>query len=158
MKAGELMELLSQVHPDEQVYLRIEGNGRNYHIAGVNEQLTQANGCLTISIEPNADNKQVESVRDVLERQKKAIEEALDSIDDKQYRKARRTVNKKIKKNRTKEEQLAMGFIPTGKRGRPRKMRTEQDLINEGYQNEQAPAPEKTRIVTPQGKEQTYEG
>lgn len=156
MKAGELMELLSQVHPDEQVYFRVEGNGRNYHIVGVNEELTQTNGCLTISISQNADNKQVESVRDVLERQKREIEEALSKVTPDVMLKQKRKVTKKLKKNRTREEQLAMGFIPTGKRGRPRKIRSEEDLINEGYVNEQTPAPAKEKIVTPQEQATTF--
>lgn len=143
MKVKELMSILSLCHPEEDVALYTLSE-RFMTILGLNGDQTAQRGTPVLDVDwVVVKSRPVENPRDVLLRQQEAIERAIEQIDREREaalpkKKKRKTKRKrKTKPNRTAEEQLANGTIPTGKRGRPRKIVTESDLGIESREYEE---------------------
>lgn len=132
MTVRELKTILDGYFPDENVTL-YSSSHRNLQILGINYEQTTINGCLTLDVDWSAGDKPVETVVERLERQRdeldKQIKQHISLEKGKEYRKK---LNKNTKKkNRTPEQQLLAGYIPTGKRGRPRKIIADPEKVAE---------------------------
>lgn len=128
MTIGELMDVLKDYHPADRVAIMTTSK-RHMVVTGTK----MGEGAVILLADWEVSDKPVEDVRDMLLRQRRDIEAALEKVDPEALKKQREKVTNKPKKKRTKEEQLAAGYIPTGMRGRPRKMRDEEDFLKEGY-------------------------
>lgn len=125
MKVRELQQILQDYHPDENIAL-LSLTSRYMQILGVNAEKTATDGMLVLSVDWSAKDKPVETEKEVLERQARLIQAAIDKIDEEDMRQAVGKVRRKSKERRTPAQQLLDGFIPTGgKKGRPRKIVTE---------------------------------
>lgn len=132
MKVRELQSLLSPCHPDEDLVL-YSISGRYMTILGLNAEKSAEIGFPVLDVDWTISKvRPVEDARDVLLRQQEAIERAIEMIDREAAAPKKSGVKsrkrKKGKRKRTPAEQLENGTIPTGKRGRPRKIVTEADL------------------------------
>ena len=132
MTVRELKTILDGYFPDENVTL-YSSSHRNLQILGINYEQTTINGCLTLDVDWSAGDKRLETVVERLERQRdeldKQIKQHISLEKGKEYRKK---LNKNTKKkNRTPEQQLLAGYIPTGKRGRPRKIIADPEKVAE---------------------------
>ena len=132
MTVRELMRILEANYPDENVTL-FSSSHRNMQIVGVNEEQTRLNGCLTLDVDWSANDKPVETEVERLERQRRLLDEQITRIGKENLVKAKSKARKhrKTPKNRTPEEQLLAGYIPTGKRGRPRKIVADPEKLKE---------------------------
>ena len=132
MKVRELREIIDKAYPDENVTL-YSSSHRNMQILGVNEAKTRENGCLTLDVDWSANDKPVETEVERLERQRKALDEQIAKLGRENLVKAKSKARKHTKtpKTRTAEEQLLAGYIPTGKRGRPRKIVADPEKLAE---------------------------
>lgn len=140
MTVRELQAILDRYFPDENVTL-YSSSHRNMQLLGVNDEQTRVNGCLTLDVDWSAGDKPVETELERLERQRdeldKQIKKHITAEKGKEYRKKLNKHKKKV--NRTPEEQLLAGYIPTGKRGRPRKIIADPEKVAEleGLQKEE---------------------
>jgi hypothetical protein len=132
MTVRELMRILEARYPDENVTL-YSSSHRNMQIVGVNEGQGALNGCLTLDVDWSANDKPVETEVERLERQRKALDEQIAKLGKENLVKAKSKARKHTKtpKTRTAEEQLLAGYIPTGKRGRPRKIVADPEKLAE---------------------------
>lgn len=132
MIVRELQRILDECYPDENVTL-FTSSHRNMQIVGVNHSKTVENGCLTLDVDWSASDKPVETELERLERQRAALEEQISKhiTVDKAVSYRKKVNKRKTKKNRTPEEQLLAGYIPTGKRGRPRKIIADPEKLKE---------------------------
>ena len=124
------MTILQDYHPDEEVAL-YSLTSRYMQLLGVNAEKTAADGVLVLSVDWTVNEKKpVETPKEKLERQARLIQEAIDKIDKTEMKKAVSKVRHRNKEKRTAAQQLMEGFIPTnGKKGRPRKIVTEDELL-----------------------------
>lgn len=132
MTVRELSEILENRYPDDNVTL-FSSSHRNMQIIGVNVEQSQANGCLTLDVDWSANDKPVETELDRLTRQRDELDKQIKKhITREMAVEYRKKVNKHtLKKNRTPEEQLLAGYIPTGRRGRPRKIIPDPEKLKE---------------------------
>lgn len=127
MKVRELMTILQDYHPDEDVGLQSSSN-RNMTFLGVNQSLTEELGHLVLSVDFTRNNKPVETAKDILLRQEEDIKKAIERIDREEMRAAAATVRRKAKKKRTGAQMLLDGYILDGRKGRPKKILTEEEI------------------------------
>lgn len=134
MTAQELMNILSDRYPSENVTLQSEG-GRNIQIIGIDERLSSQYGCIVLKTAWSYADKPVESEEDKLKRQREEINKQLakmraeEAKAKKAAEKKKTTKRKKKKRNATATEQIAKGVVPTGKKGRPRKMVEDTEFV-----------------------------
>ena len=128
MTVAELINILSDRYPTENITIRNE-SGRYLTIDGIDEAQSMATGCIVLKAAWTYSDKPVESEEDKLKRQREEINKQLakmrsDEAKAKAKAEKKKTTKrkKKRKKNATAAEQIAKGVVPTGKRGRPRKM------------------------------------
>ena len=130
MTVKELQTILADYHPDEEVGLR-SGSHRNMTFLGVYREKTREYGHLVLTVDFTINDKPVESVRDRLERQEAMIRGAIERIDKEELMEARKKMMKTPKKNRTEAQSLVDGYIRSGARGRPVKVKTEEEIREE---------------------------
>ena len=139
MTAQELIELLSVRYPTENVTVQSEG-GRNIQITGIDEALSSEYGCTVIKTMWSTKDKPVESEEDKLKRQRADINKQLEKIRAEEAKEKKKAsakgkmmakAKKKKKKTKSTSAQIASGVVPTGKRGRPRKMVEDTEFILE---------------------------
>lgn len=160
MKVREMIELLSECHPEEPISF-LSPADRHMTFVGIDGAMSEKEGCVSMRFDWSAGNKVEESYQDQLRRQRDALTREIGRINERakereaQERKveekrkeleaqeakraaakktARKTTKKKKsapKKNRTPAEQIADGFVPTGQRGRPRKMIDDPQMVME---------------------------
>jgi len=138
MTARQLIELLQDRYPDENVTIRNE-SGRYLQIDGIDDAQSMLEGCIVLRSVWSYADKPVESEEDKLRRQREDITKQLakmkaDEAKEKKKASARakagaKTRKKKTKKTRSASKQIASGYVPTGKRGRPRKMVEDTEFI-----------------------------
>ena len=128
MTAAELINILSGCYPSENVTVQSEA-GRNMQVLGIDADASREAGCIVLKTAWSYMDKPVESEEDKLRRQREEINKQLakmrsDEAKAKAKAEKKKTTKrkKKRKKNATAAEQIAKGVVPTGKRGRPRKM------------------------------------
>ena len=131
MTVIELIEMLSVRYPTENVTIQSEA-GRNIQVVGIDEGLSSEYGCTVLKTVWSTKDKPVESEEDKLKRQRADINKQLEKIrteEAKAKKKAStrakagaKTRKKKAKKAKSATAQIASGVVPTGQRGRPRKM------------------------------------
>ena len=129
MTVRELMTILQDFHPDEDVALFALSN-KFMQILGLDVAKTSEKGMPILSVDWSINKDQPrETPREKLERQAALIQEAIEKIDKKEVYALKKTVSTKNKVHRSDAEMLLNGLIPTqGKRGRPRKIITEKDF------------------------------
>lgn len=132
MTVRELQLILEGRYPDDNVTL-FSLSHRNMQIVGVNEEQSALNGCLTLDVDWSANDKPVETEEDRLKRQRQMLDEQIARLGKERLVKAKSKARKHTKapKTRTPEEQLLAGYIPTGKRGRPRKIVADPEKLKE---------------------------
>lgn len=136
MTAEELIFLLSDRYPKENVTLQSEG-GRNIQIIGIDEALSSQYGCIVLKTAWSYADKPVESEQDKLKRQREEINKQLAKMREEEAKakkaaeKKKTTKRKKKKRTSTATEQIAKGVVPTGQRGRPRKMVEDTEFVLE---------------------------
>ena len=137
MTVRELSKILENQYPEDNVTL-FSSSHRNMQIIGVNKEQSELNGCLTLDVDWSANDKPVETELDRLERQRAELEKQIEKhITREMAIEYRKKKNKHtLKKNRTPEEQLLAGYLPTGRRGRPRKIVPDPEKLAE-LQNEE---------------------
>lgn len=135
MTCRELITILQQYHPNENVTL-FSASHRNMQILGENHGLTQEYGNLVLDVDWSIEDKPVESVKDQLIRQRDNLTQQICKMSEQERKTLKRSIHKKTYKKRTTAEIIASGCIPTGKKGRPRKIRSEEEL-NEMYNKNQ---------------------
>ena len=131
MTVNELIEMLSVRYPTENVTIQSEA-GRNIQIIGIDEGLSSEYGCTVLKTVWSTKDKPVESEEDKLKRQRADINKQLAKMRDEEAKAKKKasarakagakTRKKKAKKAKSATAQIASGVVPTGKRGRPRKM------------------------------------
>jgi hypothetical protein len=136
MTVRELQLILEGRYPDDNVTL-FSLSHRNMQIIGVNEEQSALNGCLTLDVDWSANDKPVETEADRLKRQRQMLDEQIAKLDTGKLVKAGAKARKHRKAStRTPEEQLLAGYIPTGKRGRPRKIIADPERLAEFKEKE----------------------
>ena len=138
MKVKELQEILADYHPDDEVGVR-SASKRNMTILGVDADACVELGHLVFSVDFTIKDVPVESPRDKLLRQEEEIRKAIAIIDKEELRAAVTKKRQKSKKNRSKTQQLLDGYIPDGRRGRPKKIITEADVLAAEAKKERGP-------------------
>lgn len=138
LNVGELIDLLNEFHPAEKIAFVNEANAYLV-MTGINRELTQLNGTVTLQLRWAEGNKPEESTLDLLNRRRKEIEDAI--LEEKAKIgeqgafvevKEKRVYKKKKKSTRmagklSPEEAHAKGLIyRRGGVGRPRKMTPEE--------------------------------
>lgn len=131
MTVNELIEMLSVRYPTENVTIQSEA-GRNIQVVGIDESLSSEYGCTVLKTVWSTKDKPVESEEDKLKRQRADINKQLAKMRDEEAKAKKKasarakagakTRKKKAKKAKSATAQIASGVVPTGKRGRPRKM------------------------------------
>lgn len=131
MTVIELIEMLSVRYPTENVTIQSEA-GRNIQVVGIDESLSSQYGCTVLRTVWSTKDKPVESEEDKLKRQRADINKQLTKMRDEEAKAKKKasarakagakTRKKKAKKTKNATAQIASGVVPTGKRGRPRKM------------------------------------
>lgn len=127
MTCRELITILQDYHPDENVTL-FSASHRNMQVLGVNPELTQEYGNLVLNVDWSIEDKPVESVKDQLTRQRDALTQQICRMNVNEQKELKKKLVRKPYKKRTSAEIIAAGFVPTGKKGRPRKIRTEEEM------------------------------
>lgn len=140
LNVGELIDLLSEFHPSEKIAFVNEANAYLV-MTGINRELTEQNGTVTLQMRWAEGNKPEESTLDLLNRRRKEIEEAILAekanqgeqgsfveVKEKRVYKKKKTTGRKPHKL-TPEEAHARGLIYNiGGHGRPRKMTPEERI------------------------------
>lgn len=131
MTVNELIEMLSVRYPTENVTIQSEA-GRNIQVIGIDEGLSSQYGCTVLKTVWSTKDKPVESEEDKLKRQRADINKQLAKMRDEEAKAKKKastrakagakTRKKKAKKAKSATAQIASGVVPTGQRGRPRKM------------------------------------
>lgn len=118
--------MLQEQYPKDNLALWNISGHRYMQILEINRELSQKEGCLVINIDWSVKGKAEETEKEKLLRQKRLIEDAIQLVEKEEKPKEKR----KPPRPRTKSEQLAAGYIPTGKRGRPQKIREGDGVLN----------------------------
>ncbi len=114
MKVRELLTILQDLHPDDEVGLRSYSK-RNMKFLGVDKEASAEFGHLVLTVDFTIGDKPVESARDILQRQGEEIKKAIAKLDKEELRAAVVKKRHKSKKERTDVQRLLDGYIPNGK-------------------------------------------
>ena len=127
MKVRELQTILQDLHPDDEVGLR-SASRRNMTFLGVDKEASAEFGHLVLTVDFTIADKPVESARDILKRQEEEIKKAIAKMDKEELRAEVSKKRHKSKKQRTDVQLLLDGYISDGRKGRPRKILTEEEI------------------------------
>ncbi len=139
MKVSELSSILREYHPDEDIAL-ISASNRYMTIVGVDVEKTQQNGTLTLLVDWAGgviENEELRREREERiedkrkEKEQKRQEKKIEKLVARYVQGAHGENVKTYRKPRTPDEQRAAGLVPTGRRGRPRKIENVEREIQE---------------------------
>ncbi len=129
--------MLSVRYPTENVTIQSEG-GRNIQVVGIDERASSEYGCTVLKTVWSAKDKPIESEEDKIRRQRDDLTRQLAKMREEEKKakekaekeaKKKATAKKRRKRNASTTKQVVNGTVPTGKRGRPRKMVEDTEFV-----------------------------